>query len=681
MNRDTLAINAIRVLSAEAIDKSKSGHPGLPLGCAPVAYELYAHHMKFNPLNPDFANRDRFVLSAGHGSMLMYSLLHLFGFGLTKEDLMNFRQAGSLTPGHPEYRHTKGVETTTGPLGQGVANAVGMAIAESHLAAIYNREGYPVVDHYTYALCGDGCMMEGIESEAASLAGTLKLGKLIVLYDDNGISIEGDTDTAFTEDVGARHEAQGWQVIYVDDANDVSAVAKAIESAKAETEKPSLIVFKSVIGYGSPLAGNADCHGSPLGADNTKALKEFLGWTCEPFEVPAEVKAIAGEYADLGAKVEKDWNDMMSAYAKAYPDLYDSYLKAMNGELPDLEKIEDLWTFEKDDASRGYSGTVLNKLYNYVPTLMGGSADLAPSNKSNIKKAGYYGADSREGINMHFGVREHAMGAIVNGMQLHGGVRAYCATFFVFVDYMKHAIRLASLMKLPITYILTHDSIGVGEDGPTHEPVEQLVSLRSTPGVKVFRPADGIETTAGYISAMTGDGPTALVLSRQTLPRIEGEGRREGALRGGYVLRDCEGDPDVILMASGSEVGLILKAYEKLTECGVLVRVVSIPCMELFDSQDPEYIESVLPYHIRARVAVEAGSSYSWYKYVGIDGEMVTMDTFGASAPAGVLFEQFGFTVDNVVDKAFSAIANNTYFDEDCIGECSACDLDCPTRE
>ena len=645
-----LTINAIRVLSAEAIEKAKSGHPGMPLGAAPIGYAAFTN-MTFNPKDTAFDNRDRFVLSAGHASMLDYALYYLFGFGLTKEDIMNFRQLGARTAGHPEYGVCPGVETSTGPLGQGIANAVGMAIAENYLAEKFNREGYPVVDHYTYALCGDGCMQEGIENEAASLAGALKLGKLIVFYDDNDITIEGSTDITFTEDVGKRHEAMGWQVIKVKDANDVAAINRAIKKAKAETEKPSLIIVKSTIGYGSPLAGKASCHGSPLGADNLAALKKTLGWACEPFEVPEEVFKHCKKFGAKGKRAEKAWKEMFKEYSEKYPELAKEYVSWKKRELPDLENIEELWQFEKDDASRGYGSTVLNKLAKYVPNLIGGSADLAPANKSNIKSRGNYEADVKDGSNMHFGIREHAMAAICNGMYLHGGLIPYCATFAVFSDYMKNAMRMSALMEIPVIYILTHDSIGVGEDGPTHQPIEQLTGLRATPHMRVYRPADGRETAAAWIAALKGKDPACLFLSRQTLPMLEGTGKN--AFKGGYIL--CDSDkkvPDVILIATGSEVNLAVSAKALLKEEGIDARVVSMPCTEDFDAQPEKYKESVLPSAVRARVAIEAGSPLCWYKYVGLDGKILGMDSFGASAPAGQLFKKFGFTPENVAEAA-----------------------------
>lgn len=649
MDTNTLAINTVRVLCAEAIEKAKSGHPGLPLGSAPIAYTLFSQFLKFNPANPKFDNRDRFILSAGHGSMLDYALLHLFGYDVSMEDIKNFRQLGSKTPGHPEYGHTPGIETTTGPLGQGIANAVGMAIAESHLAAEFNREGYPIVDHYTYALCGDGCMMEGIEYEAASLAGTLKLGKLIVLYDKNNITIEGDTDGAFTEDVGKRHESQGWQVLYVADGNDTKSIANAISEAKKETEKPSLIIVRTVIGYGSPKAGSESTHGAPLGADGVAGLRKNLCYDYPPFTVPEEVKRHLAVYKDAGAKLENEWNSLFAEYKKAYPELAKRYRDYLSGELPDLIHCKEFFEFDKPDATRNTSGKILNLLAEKLPNLMGGSADLAPSNKSYMKTRGDYSAANREGTNMHFGIREHAMSAICNGMSLHGGIIPYCATFFIFSDYMKNAMRLSALMKRNVTYILTHDSIGVGEDGPTHQPVEQLAGLRSIPDMKVFRPADGKETAYGWIAALTGEGPTCLVLTRQSLPQYETSGIN--SLRGAYILADSEKiTPDAIILASGSEVELAMKAKLELKNENIDVRVVSVPCMELFDKQSKEYKESVLPDSVRARVAVEAATPDCWYKYVGLDGKVIGMTTFGASAPFSDLLKKFGFTVENVVN-------------------------------
>ncbi|MBQ0099252.1 MAG: transketolase, partial [Firmicutes bacterium] len=629
-------------------------HPGLPLGAAPIGYAAFTN-MTFNPKDTAFDNRDRFVLSAGHGSMLDYSLYYLFGFGLKKEDIMNFRQLGSKTAGHPEYGVCPGVETSTGPLGQGIANAVGMALAEDYLANKFNKEGFPIVDHYTIALCGDGCMQEGIENEAASLAGALHLGKLIVLYDDNDITIEGNTDITFTEDVGKRHEALGWQVIKVKDANDINALNKAIKKAKAEKNKPTLIQITSVIGFGSDLAGNAGCHGAPLGEEGVANLKKNLGYNYPPFEVPDEVFAHCKKFAKKGKKAEKAWKELFKAYSEKYPELAKEYLAWKNKELPDLANIEELWQFEKDDASRGYSATVLNKLAKYIPNLIGGSADLAPANKSNMKSRGDYLPTDKTGSNLHFGIREHAMAAIVNGMYLHGGLIPYCATFAVFSDYMKNAMRMSAIMELPVTYILTHDSIGVGEDGPTHQPIEHLAGLRAMPNLRVYRPCDGRETTAAWISAVTGKEPACLFLSRQTLPMLEGTGK--DAFKGGYILADSKKKtPDAILMATGSEVNLIYSAKAELLKDGIDVRVVSMPCLEDFEKQPQKYKDSVLPNSVKARLAVEAGSPMCWYKYVGLDGKVIGMETFGASAPAKQLFTKFGFTVENVVETVKSMV-------------------------
>ena len=647
-------VNAVRVLSAEAVEKAKSGHPGLPLGAAPLGYALYNDVMKYDPKDSSFYDRDRFVLSAGHGSMLLYSLLYLYGFGLTENDIASFRQFGSRTPGHPEYRETPGVETSTGPLGQGIATAVGMAMAEARMAAEFNKEGFPLTDHYTYVLCGDGCMQEGMENEAASFAGTNKLGKLIVYYDSNNITIEGDTGAAFTEDVAKRHEALGWQVLRVADINDVSAILRATRRAKAEKEKPSLIICRSVIGYGSPLAGTADCHGAPLGAENLKRLKEALGWECEGFEVPKAVLRHTRRAVARGKKISENWKELFARYKAAYPAEAAAFEKRINGELYDFANDESLYAFDKADATRSASSAVLNRLAEKIPAFFGGSADLGPSNKSVIKNGGYFSPAERTGKNIHFGVREQAMAAIANGIALHGGFVSYCATFFVFSDYLKASLRMSALMKLPVIYIFTHDSIGVGEDGPTHQPVEHLTALRATPGVDVFRPADARETAAAWESALSAKNPTCLILSRQTLPLCEGSGK--AALKGGYVLSDCEGAPEVLLIASGSEVAPCLQAQAALREKGVNARVISMPCTEIFERQSAEYKESVLPAAVRARVCVEAGSPLGWYKYAGLDGKVIGMESFGASAPAGELFKHYGFTAEHIAQTAESLL-------------------------
>lgn len=655
MNKiDNLSVNTIRMLSADAVQKANSGHPGLPLGAAPMAYELWAKHMNHNPADPDWPNRDRFVLSGGHGSMLLYSLLHLFGYGnLSMEDIKNFRQLGSKTPGHPEYGQTVGVEATTGPLGAGMAMAVGMAMAEAHLAAVFNKENFPVVDHYTYVLGGDGCMMEGISSEAFSLAGTLGLSKLIVLYDSNRISIEGSTDLAFREDVEKRMEAFGFQTLTVEDGNDLEAIGAAIEEAKADTVRPSFITVKTEIGYGCPAKqGKSSAHGEPLGTDNVAALKENLKWpTQDPFYVPEEVYSHFARLSEEKAEAEAAWNVMFAAYCQEYPDmeeLWDRYYDEGLGRQ--FENDEKFWArSEKPEATRSLSGKILNYMAETIPNLFGGSADLAPSNKSNMAGKGDFSKETPEGSNIHFGVRELAMAAIGNGIMLHGGLRSYVATFFVFSDYMKPMARLSALMGLPLTYILTHDSIGVGEDGPTHEPVEQLAMLRSIPNFYVFRPCDSVETAAAWYSAVTSEHtPTALVLTRQNLPALEGTGK--DALKGGYILSDCEGTPEAILIASGSEVDLAIKAKAALETEGRKIRVVSMPCMELFEEQDQGYKEKVLPKAVKRRVAIEAGTGFGWGRYVGLEGAYVVMEGFGASGPAGQLFQHFGFTVDHVVE-------------------------------
>lgn len=661
-NIDEMSINAIRVLSADAIQKANSGHPGLPLGTAPTAYELWTNHMNYNPADPKWENRDRFVLSGGHGSMLLYSLFHLLGIGnLSLDDVKNFRQMGSKTPGHPEYGHTVGVEATTGPLGQGMAMAVGMAMAEAHLASVFNKEGYNVVDHYTYVLGGDGCMMEGISSECFSLAGTLGLSKLIVFYDSNNISIEGSTDIAFTEDVVTRFKAFGFQTIEVEDGNDLEAIGKAIEEAKADKTRPSLIKVNTLIGYGCPAKqGKASAHGEPLGVDNVAALKENINWPCKgDFEVPKEVYDHYKELADNMAKAEDKWNELFAAYVEKYPEmkeLWDNYFDGYD--MSDLFNSDEYWAKgDKPEATRSTSGTILNMIKKAMPNLIGGSADLAPSNKTNMKDAGDFSKDNYAGTNLHFGVREQAMAAIGNGLALHGGLKAFVATFFVFSDYVKPMARLSALMKLPLTYVFTHDSIGVGEDGPTHEPIEQLAAFRSLPDFTVFRPCDRTETAAAWMYAVENEcGPTGLVLTRQNLPQMEGSSK--DALKGGYVIAESEkAVPDAIIIASGSEVSLAVNAKEELKKSGIDVRVVSMPSMELFDKQSAEYKESVLPNAVRKRVAVEALSDFGWYKYVGLDGKVIAMEGFGASGPAATLFEHFGFTVDNVV-KTVKEVVN-----------------------
>lgn len=654
---DQLAINTIRMLSAEAIEKAKSGHPGLPLGAAPAAYTLWRYILKHNPEDPQWEDRDRFILSAGHGSMLLYSLLHLFGYGVTMEDIKQFRQLGSVTPGHPEYGWTKGVEATTGPLGQGIAMAVGMAMAEAHLAKTYNRPGYPVVDHYTYALCGDGCLMEGISYEAASLAGTLGLGKLIVLYDSNEITIEGSTSIAFTENVRRRFDALGWQTLYVKDGNDIEEIGSAIMEAKKDTRRPTLIEIKTKIGYGSPKVGSAQAHGAPLGVEGIEKTREFFHYTEPPFSVP---KAVTEELDALKGELEKKenaWKELLEDYKVKFPALYEAYAEAMAGKVDESLFDDDFFRFEKDMATRAYSGEVLNRIAKKVPYLMGGSADLAPSNNSAMEGRASFTKESYEGTNVHFGVREHAMAAIGNGLALHGGVIPYVATFLVFSDYAKAAIRLAALMQLNVIYIFTHDSIGVGEDGPTHEPVDQLAMLRSIPGLNVWRPCDGKETAAAWEYAMTNDGPNAFALSRQKLPRLEETGK--DALCGGYVLHDFGDNFKMILIASGSEVAIALEVGAMLAQRGYNTRVVSMPSMEVFRKQSEEYKESVLPSSMRLRMSIEALSTQPWHEWVGLDGECVGMDTFGASAPAKDLMEHFGFTPEKITERALQLLGDS----------------------
>ncbi|MGN0804252.1 MAG: transketolase [Candidatus Coproplasma sp.] len=655
------SVDTIRVLSAEAIEKAKSGHPGICLGSAPIGYELFADAMSYSYTNPSWDNRDRFILSAGHGSMLLYSLLHMFGFGLTKEDLMSFRQLGSKTPGHPEYGKTLGVETSTGPLGQGLANAVGFAVAEAHLASIFNRPDYPIVDHYTYVLTGDGCLEEGIGYEACSFAGTQKLGKLILLYDSNDITIEGDISPTFNEDPATRFLAQGWQVIRVNDANNLSLLKTAIERAKKDLTRPSVIICKSKIGYASPLEGSADCHGAPLGEENVAKLRENLNWTEEPFEVPASVKAHCMAIAEEKRKAEDEWNELFARYESEYPMLAVQYRQFMKGGV-DFATVDGLYMFDKPEATRSCGGKILNAIYKATPNLMSGSADLAPSTKTELKGSAYFSPEHREGCNIHFGIREHAMSAICNGIQLHGGLRAVCSTFFSFADYMKPGIRMSALMNLPVVYVMTHDSIGVGEDGPTHQPMEQLVMLRSIPNINVFRPCDGKETSAAFVSAFSSNKPTVIVETRQNLPVYEHSGAN--ALKGGYVLSDCEGTPDVLLIASGSEVEPCMEAQKKLSEEGIASRVISLPCMEVFESQSEEYKDSVIPKNVKARVCVEAASHFAWYKYCRDFGELITMTSFGVSGKAKDLFEYFGFTAEKVVEKAklsLDNVANNRY--------------------
>lgn len=660
MNIEQKSVNAIRVLAADTVQKANSGHPGMPLGSAAMAYELWANHLTHNPKNPKWVNRDRFILSAGHASSLLYSLLHLFGYGLTIEDMKNFRQDNSLTPGHPEYGHTVGVEATTGPLGAGMGMAVGMAMAQAHMAATFNTEDYNIIDHYTFVLGGDGCMEEGISSEAFSLAGTLGLSKLIVLYDSNNITIEGNTDLAFTEDVNKRMEAFAFQTLTVEDGNNLEEISKAIELAKSEKTKPSFITVKTKIAFGCPAKeGSESSHGSPLGEENVKALRDNLGWEeQEAFVIPQDVYDNFAQKAKKGQEAEDNWNKLFKAYCEKYPEkkeLWDKYFAVIDDEK--LLNCDEFWSYEdKPQATRSLSGNMINRLAKIMPNFWGGSADLGPSNKTVIKDGGSFSKNNYLGRNIHYGVREFAMAAIANGITLYGGTKTFVGTFFVFSDYLKPMARLAALMKIPVTYVLTHDSIGVGEDGPTHEPIEQLAMLRAMPNINVFRPADATETAAAWYSAITSKNtPTVLALSRQNLPQIEGSSKE--ALKGGYIIAESiKAKPDAIIIASGSEVSLAVDAKKELMEKGFDIRVVSMPCMDIFEQQSDEYKEKILPQTVEKRLVVEAGSSICWGKYLGLKGKSVTIDTFGASAPANVLFKKYGFTVENVVNKALSML-------------------------
>ena len=651
------AISAIRVLSADTVQKANSGHPGMPIGAAPAAYAIWSD-MRHDPKHPNWPGRDRFVLSSGHASSLLYSLLHLYGYGLTMEDMQQFRQYGSLTPGHPEYGHTVGVEATTGPLGQGFAMAVGMAMAEAHMAAIFNKEGFNVVDNYTYVLMGDGCMMEGASYEAASLAGTQKLNKLIAIYDSNRITIEGSTDIAFTENVAARFGAMGWQVINVENGEDIVAISLALEEARIEAEKPSLIIVHTDIAHGTLKEGSAGAHGSPLGDDVIADMRKRLGWKNPPFDIPEDVYAHFEALSLRGARARKEYEEMYAGYAEAYPELAAQFESWRKGEVNEAVFSDDeMLAADAPKATRSCGGVVLNRIFAHMPNLFGGSADLGPSNNTELKTSSYFAPDCREGCNIHFGVRELAMACIANGVALYGGLRAYCATFFVFSDYVKPALRLSALMKLPVTYVLTHDSIGVGEDGPTHQPIEQLASLRATPNTYVFRPADQKETAYAYRAALKLNAPSVMALSRQNLPQLENT--CDKAMLGGYILREPKGTPDVILMASGSEVELMYKAADILSVQGYTARLVSMPCMELFREQSEEYRQSVLPASIRARVSIEAGATQPWGAYVGLDGASIGLDHFGASAKGAVLFKEFGFTAENVANAAIEVIKRN----------------------
>jgi transketolase len=652
---DELCINAIRFLAIDAVEKAKSGHPGLPMGAAPMAFVLWDRFMRFNPKNPQWFNRDRFVLSAGHGCMLQYALLHLMGYdSVTIEDIKQFRQWGSRTPGHPENFETAGVEVTTGPLGQGIANGVGLAMAEAHLAAKFNKPGCTLVDHYTYVILGDGCNMEGVSGEACSLAGHLGLGKLIALYDDNHISIDGSTDIAFTEDVSKRFEAYGWHVLHVENGNtDLDAIHKAIETAKSVTDRPSMIKVTTTIGYGSPNKANtAGVHGAALGGDEIKLTREALGWSYEPFEIPADVLSHFRKSVERGASLEAEWQQTLATYRTEYAAEAAEFERMISNKLP-ANWADALPTYTPADkalATRKNSEVTINALAKVLPEFLGGSADLTHSNLTEIHGEGEFQKGQYQNRNLHFGVREHGMGAICNGIALHNsGLIPYCATFLVFADYMRAAIRLSALSQVGVVYVMTHDSIGLGEDGPTHQPVETIASLRTIPNLLVIRPADGNETSGAYkVAVENRKRPTLMAFSRQNLPNLAGSSI-DAVAKGAYVVQDCEGTPDLILIGTGSEVSLCIEAANAL---GGKVRVVSMPCWELFDEQDPAYQESVLPKAVTKRVSVDAGLSMGWCRYVGSEGATVSVDRFGASAPGGTVMKEYGFTVENVVATA-----------------------------
>ncbi len=649
---DQLAVDTIRTLSIDAINAANSGHPGLPMGAAPMAYALWAQHLSHNPGNAKWFNRDRFVLSAGHGSALLYSLLHLFGYGVSIDDLKQFRKLNSLTPGHPEYGHTDGVDATTGPLGQGIAMAAGMAMAEAHLAAKYNQEGFPVVDHYTYALVGDGCLSEGISYEAMSMAGHMKLGKLIVLYDSNDISLDGELNLSFSENVQKRAESANWQYLRVEEGNDVAKIAEAIAVAKLNAEQPTLIEIRTIIGYGSKAQGTNKVHGAPLGKEEAKATKANYGWNYEEeFTVPEEVKAHFAQFKNKGTAVEAEWNKLFAAYSAQYPAEGKELAGVIDGSL--VIDAADILTFDssKTLSTRVASGEAINHFVKSVPSIFGGSADLSHSTMTEIKDEAIFAVESYAGRNVYFGVREHAMGAAGNGMALHGGVKPFVSTFFVFCDYLRPSIRLAALQKLPVIYVFTHDSIAVGEDGPTHEPVEQLAALRTIPGLTVIRPSDANETASAWAYALEQkQGPVALILSRQNLPIYEAtRGNKADVAKGAYVLTETNANPDVILVGTGSEVSLAVNAKAELEKENLSVRVVAMPSRELFDRQSAEYKESVLPAAVTKRLTLEAGISLGWDRYAGPAGKVLSIDTFGASGNGNEVMEYFGFSVKNVV--------------------------------
>ena len=645
------SINAIRTLGIDAINKAKSGHPGVVLGAAPMAYTLFTQHLNANPSNSNWFNRDRFVLAAGHGSMLLYSLLHLSGYSVSMDDIKQFRQWDSKTPGHPEYGHTDGIDATSGPLGQGIPMAIGMALAEKYLASRYNKEGYSLIAHYNFVICGDGDLMEGVTSEASSLAGHLGLGKVVVLYDSNDICLDGDLTQSFTEDVLKRYESYGWHIQRVEDGNDVEAINKAIECAKQTTDKPSIIEVKTVIGYGSKLQGTNAVHGAPLGDEDGAYAKSQYGWNHEPFTVPAEVYHHFNEtIKERGQVANKMWDELFASYSKAYPELAEELTKAMNNELVvDLKDVMPTYETGHSAATRDTNNEAINAIASAIPYFLGGSADLSHSNKTNIKNGGDFSKVTPDGRNIYFGVREFAMASILNGMALHGGVRVFGGTFFVFCDYLKPAMRMAALMGLPVTYVLTHDSIAVGEDGPTHEPIEQLAMLRTIPNFSVIRPADATETAAAWrLAVESKNTPTALILTRQNLTTMA-HTSYEGVSKGAYVVSEAAKEMDGILIATGSEVNLAVAAQEALANEGIHVRVVSMPSMDLFEKQSKEYRESILPKQVTKRMSIEMGATYGWHKYVGFDGVVMGIDRFGASAPANKVIEAYGFTAENVV--------------------------------
>ncbi|WP_042454345.1 transketolase [Neobacillus dielmonensis] len=655
-NINNLAVTTIRTLSIDAVNAANSGHPGLPMGAAPMAYALWANHLHHNPKNPKWFNRDRFVLSAGHGSSLLYSLLHLFGYGVSIDDLKSFRKLGSRTPGHPEFGYTPGVEATTGPLGQGIANAVGMAMAEAHLAAKFNQEGFPVIDHNTYALVGDGDLMEGISYEAMSMAGHMKLGKLVVLYDSNDISLDGELNVSFSEDIKKRAEAVHWHYLRVEDGNDIEAITKAIQSAKENTEQPSLIEIRTIIGYGSPkVAGTNKAHGAPLGAEEASATKKAYNWLFEEdFHVPQEVRDHFEQLKQKGTEMEESWNQLFASYQKQHPELAEQLTNAISGKV--LIDANDILTFDSGKAvsTRVASGQAINHFVKTVPAIFGGSADLSHSTMTEINGEQIFAVESYGARNVYFGVREHAMGAAANGMAYHGGLKPFVSTFFVFNDYLRPSIRLAALSKLPVIYVFTHDSIAVGEDGPTHEPVEQLAALRAIPGLTVIRPSDANETASAWAYALQQtEGPVALILSRQNLPVYnETKANLDHVSKGAYVFAETNSNPDVILIATGSEVSLAANAKAELEKEKIAVRVVAMPSWELFEQQSDEYKEAVLPSSVKQRLAIEMGIRLGWERFVGLEGKVLSIESFGASGDGGSVMKHFGFTTENVVHLA-----------------------------